>query len=270
MVVKSRKGIGLIMIVVALSGLIFDLFALYSLFAKREFFVQTLQANLSLAEAIVQTSNEMVTLSDQVLITTTAELTHLEESLLTMTALLQDVDPLLTSLQELTGENLPETLAATQNSLATAQQSADIVDTVLRAVTAIPFFPGEPYDPQIPLSDSLGQISESLSTIPPVLGAITSELESAQTNLTNLDRDLANIVSTTRQAQTDLNATQSVLNQYLNHLDEAQKKIDAAQKAAPTWINQITWVLVFVLSWLGLMQIGLLLQGLSLISFSER
>lgn len=270
MVVKSRKGIGLIMIVVALSGLIFDLFALYYLFAKREFFVQTLQTNLSLAEAIIQTSNEMVTLSDQILITTTAELTHLEETLLTMTALLQDADPLLASLQELTGENLPETLAATQSSLTTAQQSADIVDTVLRAITAIPFFPGEPYDPQIPLSDSLGQISESLSTIPPVLGAITSDLESAQTNLTNLGRDLANILSATRQAQMNLNATQSVINQYHTHLNDAQQKIDAAQKAAPEWINRITWILAFIIFWLGLMQTGLLLQGLSLISFSDR
>jgi hypothetical protein len=68
-----------------------------------------------------------------------ARLDHLAQSILSLTNILQDAGPLMDSLETLTGEDLPSTLDATQTSLETAQQSADIIDNLLRTLSRIPF-----------------------------------------------------------------------------------------------------------------------------------
>jgi hypothetical protein len=113
----------------------------------------TVQA-LEVAQASLKSSIESVTSVENTL---NATATTIETS-----------GPMLDTLAGLMKDDLPTTISSTQTSLISAQESARIIDTVLRALTRIPFVSNDLYNPPVPLHIALGQVSTSLMGCPVV------------------------------------------------------------------------------------------------------
>jgi chromosome segregation ATPase len=257
-----RKLVGFLLVLTAVFGLIVNGYGLVTVWQWKMPITESIQGNIVLLSEMVSTSSEMLVLVEDTLGTAATELLYLEESLLTMAKFIQNADPLLVSLQGLTGENLPSTLRATQDSLKTAQQSSDIIETVLRAISSIPFFPGEPYNPQVPLSESLKRIENNLSSIQPSLLTIQDNLESTRANLEEMDSNISQIVAATDQVQLNLKDAQTIIERYQGQVETTQEKLASYQSNIEYLVTRI---LTFAIVWLSLAQIGLLLQGFSLL-----
>ena len=64
-----------------------------------------------------------------------------------------------------------------------------MIDNVLTGLASIPLL-GIDYNPPVPFNQALGNISDTLSSIPPNLEQIETDLKSTSTNLLQLQGDL--------------------------------------------------------------------------------
>ena len=262
---RLRRLLGYLMVIAALIGVILSIIFGYRVWRSRPVITVMIVSNLTLARDMVVTTNDLLNIVNNTLSTASDELNILLESLLSLNNILQDSGILIDSLQDLTGNSLPETIQATQTSLSTAQQSAEIIDNLLRALSRIPFFPGDPYDPDVPLSESLNQISNSLDSIIPSMKDIQSNLSSTKENISQIDINLSNISKDAFKIQQNLSDAQNTVQKYQQHMDEIESRINTAVDSTPVWVNRIASGLIFVLLWLGFAQIGLLMQGINII-----
>jgi len=260
---RRLAGVGLI--IIALAGLLLGGFGIRQLWIWRLPATQAVQDNLAVASNMLKTTGDLLVLVEDSLQTANTEVDILIDTLTNLNRMLTDTHPLLTSLQALTGESLPGTLKTTQASLNTAQGSADIIDNLLRLVSSIPFFPGEPYNPKVPLSASLKEISTSLDSISPALANIDSSLATTQDNLSAVSTDIIHIIASTRQVKQNLQKAQSSVQEYQGTFRSAQTRLDAAQQAAPLWIERLVWLGTLVIAMIILAPLSLLLQGINLI-----
>jgi hypothetical protein len=266
MTTRLRRFLGFLMLLTAAGGLIFTVYIGSQVWRMRPAVTEMLDSNIALLKDMVITSSDLLVLVDSTLQTASDELDILLESILSMSNIMQDAGPLIDSLQTLTGENLPATLAATQTSLDTAQQSADIIDNFLRLVSRIPFFPGDPYNPEVPLSESLSRISNSLDSITPAMVEIQTNLASSKESIAEIDTQLASISDSAVKLQKNLSDAQITIQRYHEQMEEVQSRLTQAQLAVPKWVDRVAWTITLLLVWLGLAQAGLLVQGIYLLT----
>jgi hypothetical protein len=56
-----------------------------------------------------------------------------------------------------------------------------------------------------------------------------------------------------------------VIDEYQATTLKLQSQVNLAQEGLGRWLNRLAWLLTFLLVWLGIMQIGLLMQGWQLL-----
>lgn len=195
--------------------------------------------------------------------------TALNALMLTMDAVdasLQASKPTMDELSDLLGTDLPETIKSTQDSLASAQTSAKNIDAILTGLSKFPFLGSLVYNPEIPLNETLGDISESLDGIPTTLATAQRSLDRASKNFESVTLELDNISSSVDEIGSSTDEAQVVIGNYQDVVSRLQSRVAGMQTSLPRTLRWITLVLVIVLVWLGLAQIGLLVQGCQLLA----
>lgn len=265
MTTRLRRIFGILMVLVSAGGLILTFAIGFQVWRARPIVSINLNSNLDLIITMIKTSSDSFLIVEDTLQAASDELNVLLETLLTLSNMLKNSDPLIESFQSLTGDSLPETIQATQTSLDTAQQSAEIIDNILIAVTAIPFFPGDPYDPEVPLSESLNQISSSLNSITPAMLDIQSNLTSTKADLAEIDTNITSISDSVLQIQENMIDAKSTITKFKQQIDDAETRLIKAQQSAPGWVDRIATGILFILIWVGLAQISFIFHGINLI-----
>ncbi len=174
---------------------------------------------------------------------------------------LQGMDPTLTALSTLLGKDLPGTIEATQDSLDSAQTSARNIDNVLTSLSRIPFFGTLVYNPEVPLNETIGEISDSLDAIPRSLRDAKSGLDIADRNLTTITSDLGNIAQNTDQIDLSIADALLVIDEYQTLVSDMQKRVKDFRQELPGQLRLATLAAALLLIWLAIAQIGLLAQG---------
>jgi hypothetical protein len=167
------------------------------------------------------------------------------------------------------GEQLPATLRATQDTLASVAQSAKLIDDVLAVVTAIPFLGLERYNPEVPFHQGLDDVATSLDDIPTSLVTAQEGLGIASGSLEELEGDFATMGESIAGLTTSLEKGESVVVQYQDIIDDMQGLVASVKQGLPQWLRWLRLGLSLVLVWLGIAQIGLLTQGWELVSRSR-
>ena len=260
-----RRMIGILFVIAAVAGIIFSLIGLIEIWHYRPVVTKTVIDNLALGDQVLSTTQDVLTVVGQVVQTSTTDVTSLQATTQALALAIHDTNPMLDSLISLTSKDLPAAVSATQTSLASAQSSALLIDNVLVALTSIPFSPVAAYKPDVPLHTALAQVSTSLNTLIPSLGAINTSLADGKTNLGIMDGELTKISDTTQGMSSTLASAKTVINQYKATTTQLKANVETAQREAQTWILAITWILSFVLVWILIVQLGLGLQGLDLV-----
>lgn len=177
--------------------------------------------------------------------------------------------PTLTALSNLLGTELPDTIAATQESLASAQTSAKNIDGVLSNLSRIPLLGSLVYNPEVPLNETLGGISDSLDDIPLSLKNAQRGLDTAAESLDTINAELSGVTESTEQIRTSTGEAQLVIEDYQALVSDTQAKVVKMQSALPGQMRFAILAVVLFLIWLALAQIGLLTQAVELINRSK-
>jgi uncharacterized phage infection (PIP) family protein YhgE len=253
--------IGLILITSAIIGFLICTVGIIAMWKLKTPVIQAAKANLEILTTTLASTNEGLTLAAQSLETASASIDALQTTVDTLAKSINDTTPLIDSLASLLSNELPDTIEATQTSLKSAQSSAKIMDNVLKVVTSIPFFPGEPYNPPVPLNVALGQVSDSLKPLPESFSEIKNSLEKTRGNLDVVKVDIGVTVENVLQIKQSLDASQMVISQYQTITNSLELRVTSAQQLIPKVINTSAWIATIVLVWLATTQIELFVQG---------
>lgn len=259
-----RRILGLLLIVAALGGLIFSIYGLVSVWRLRPVAMENASSALDLLQVSLDTTDEGLSVANQSLNSTVASISALESTVATASKTFESTIPVFNTLTDLTSDELPKTVESAQTSLAAAQESAKIIDGVLRALVSIPFVNKDIYNPPVPLDVALGDVSKSLDGLPTSLKSIGGNMEATSGNLEIMQADMDQMTSDIHSISTSLEDAQSVIEQYQQLVTDLEMRLNNLRPKVPGWIYNLSWIITLAFLWLGIAQVGLLLQGLQL------
>jgi len=262
-----KRVAGLLMMILGAGSLLITLFALIQVWRLRQPVTQNLQSNLGAIYETLGTTSESLLLSSQTLDSVQSSISALEVTVGTLSKSIEDSAPMIDSLLVLVGEDLPETISSTQTSLSSAQESAKIIDAVLRVLT---FFNPSIYNPRVPLNLALGEVSQSLAGLPKSFSGMEVSLKSTQANLGTIQTQIEVMAADIRHINESLEASRKVITQYQGLVARAEKRVIDFKQRAPAVVTTLAWALSFLLFWLGVSQTGLVLRGLEWLRFQEK
>ena len=261
---------GLALIVAAVMGLGLSLAGLVLLggFSSRistnlQSTLEYLDRALAITSDGLETAESSLQAADSALVSLVSTLDGVNESL-------QGMDPTLTALNTLLGKDLPGTIEATQDSLDSAQTSAKNIDNVLTSLSRIPFLGTLVYNPEMPLNETLGDISDSLDAIPRSLRDAKSGLDTADKNLATITSDLDNVAQSTDQIGLSIADALLVIDEYQTLVADMQTRTKDLRQELPGQLRLATLAAALLLIWLAIAQIGLLAQGMELVGRSKQ
>jgi methyl-accepting chemotaxis protein len=257
--------IGVLLILASLAGLVICIGGIYLAWQTRGTLVANVNQTLSLLETTLKATGDALVVANESLDTAGQSVDALSETIRTTGRSVTDTGPMIDALSQLTTEDLPQTIRTTQGALEAAQSSARVIDSTLRVVTAIPLLPVEPYNPQVPLSVSLGEVSQSLEPLPESLRSMQSSLTTARSNLDEIGGQFDTIATDVTEINASLTNAKDVIGQYQQVVGTLQAQLAQAKGGLPNLVNSLAWLFTIVLVWLGLTQVGLLMQGFEMI-----
>lgn len=200
-------------------------------------------------QALMDTTTQSLDALDQTLTSAGLTLSTLEAALLSLGQSITTAVPVITDLETLVGGSMPSTITSLQTSLTSAQETARVIEDVLRAVSQIPFFPGGAYNPETPLADSLGQVSADIEDLRLPLLNIQGDLRKTRLELTTLGRDTLQIALNVKQIRLELAKTQAAIGNYQIQLDEIKTQAGELSEKIPAWSTSAAWLATFFLGW---------------------
>ena len=260
-----RRLLGFLFVIAAVGGIIFSVVSLVQIWRYEQVVTQTVVDNLALVDQALDATQDGLTVVDEVVETTKVDVTSIQITTRALALAIRDMNLMLDSLSTLASEDFPDSISATQTSLASAQSSALVIDNTLTVLTSIPFSPVSAYKPEIPLHTALANVSTSLDSIPESLATIETSLDDGKVNLAVVEVELNKISDTTKEMSRALGNAQTTISHYQAVTKQLKVRVETLRLVAPGWIKTITWVLSFVLIWVLISQLGLGMQGLDIV-----
>lgn len=251
------RVIGMTLLATGVLGLLISLTGLVFIGTAAGTARRALARELATLDQALTATDDGLDVAAAALSDTNRTLNSLSATLIDATTAISETQPSLAALQRVTGEQLPQTIGETRQALDSAGETARVIDGVLRALS----FLGVSYNPEVPLDEALGRVSESLADVPGDLAEISSGVQQASGNLDSLVSDLSEVADGLDAIAVSVDEASGVVDQYKDVVDSLRSEVAAVQEAAPGWITMVQWGLFLLLAWLGLAQIGLLTQG---------
>lgn len=258
---RIKKIVGLVFMGVAVLGMLLALFGIVQVWRLKVELSTRLIESLDLtANTLIATGVGLDNVSDS-LENTATSLVLLQRTSETTVQTISETLLLLETAEEVVTIKLPDTIGAVQDSLATAEQGAGLIDDVLRVLARIPFISNVNYNPAVPLDQSIADISASLSDIPETLTSTGTQLESTRANLLIFQDRFPELSEQLRAIENNLLAMQDVVATYRRSLDRVISLVEDAHEQAPGWLRTGAWVLTLLLFLLAFALSGPLLHG---------
>ena len=257
---------GLVLIIAAVMGLGLSLAGLILLGSFSGRISTNLMSTLEYLDRALAITSDGLETAESSLQAADSALVSLVSTLDGVNVSLQGMDPTLTALSTLLGKDLPGTIEATQDSLDSAQTSAKNIDNVLTSLSRIPFLGTLVYNPDVPLNETLGDISDSLDAIPRSLRDAKSGLDTADRNLATITSDLGNVTQSTDQIDLSIADALLVIDEYQTLVSDMQTRTKDLRQKLPGQLRLATLAAALLLIWLAITQIGLLAQGVEFLA----
>lgn len=226
---------------------------------------QAIVARLDLADRALTTTDEGLAVAGVALNDADATLKTLSATIGGATQALSDTLPTLEGVGALAGDELPATIRSTQTALRSAQATARVIDQVLGAISSFGLISAATYNPQVPLSAAIGEVSASLNELPASLGTIGAGIDRSAASLGEVNGDLAQAAESIAEIGASVRAASGVVAQYRQLVGELQAEVRGLRAALPGWVSLLRIGLALVLAWMALAQLGLIAQGWDLI-----
>lgn len=256
--------VGILLIAASVGGLAISITGIIGVWRVEKDMKAGLEDTLTLLDTNLQTTADGLRIAGRSLDQATGSLDTLGDAIQTTKKSVHDTIPLIDTVAQLTTRDLPTTISTTQQALTSAQSSARVVDSTLTILTSIPLLRVNRYQTQVPLGDALGDVSASLDPLPDSLSSMDESLANARGNLSTTEEQFDEIAVDIDDIGTSLTDAREVTTQYLQVVSGLQQQLASARNSLPGYIDAISWFVTVALVWLGLTQIGLMVQGLEM------
>lgn len=259
---------GFILILGAILGLILSLSGLVLLWASQATITLQISETLDTLDQTVQASTEMLSVMDHSLEQAETNIGLIETAIAGVSLTIENTAGTANSVGTMVGEDFTQVITDTQTTLDSVASSAKLIDDTLRIISAIPFI-GARYQPDVPLQTTIGQVSDNIGDLTPSLTTIQTDLLATAESLGQIRSGLDELSASLNDIETNVASARSVLGQYTVLVNDLSEDISRLETSLPRWLRIISWGLTLGLIWLVIAQIGLLLQGLAFLSRPE-
>src|SRR5512139_4014220 len=173
---QLKRIFGLLLIIVSVFSLIISAGGVVALWGARPAITTALQDTVELVSETLATTQKALAVADAALQNAADTLTVLSGSIDSLANSIGSTQDALNSVTTLVKQDLPKTIEAARTALASAQDTARVVDNFLSGLSRIQFL-NINYNPEVPLDSSIGQIGDSLGGLPTQLTKLGDDLD---------------------------------------------------------------------------------------------
>jgi hypothetical protein len=261
----SKKFLAVIMVFTTALGLLLSIFLLIQVWRYRQPVAERLQTTLKQSSAILQTTDEGLSVIDQVIKNVYTSTIYLDAATNAFSQTIQSTNLFIDSAGTFVGDNLISTITNTQAALESAQASAVVIDNILSAMSRVPLI-GITYDPSLPLNKAIGEVSTSLDPLQGTLKSFQTNLETTRDNMQVFSDQISDLDKNIYAINNNLKQAQVTIESYRSQVSFLKSWVDEANNNLPAWITTISWILTIIIIWLVIIQIGIMLQGITLLA----
>lgn len=271
-----RRLFGIFVMIAGVIGLVISIAGIVGVWMARPALTQAVGTTVTTLNNSIDTSKQAMVVTEQALGGAVDAVKALQTMLEATAASVSDTKPLLTQINGLMAEQLPSTLTSATDSLRAAQSSAEVLDGAIRSLetfqslmSGIPLIGGfietpvstTSYDPEKPLSETLGDVAANLEGLPEMFTSMSTNLDKADDNLDTIQGSLSSMAGSVNEITTSIESYKSMAGQSQSSMDNLKTLLTNMQKNLPQTLNLVAWALTVFLLWLLAAQIVILSQG---------
>lgn len=202
---------------------------------------------------------------DQVVSNVYTSTVYLNDATNALAQTMQSTTSFMDSAGSFVGEDLINTITNTQTALNSAQASAAVIDNILSSISKVPFI-GLNYDPKTPLNTALGEVTSSLDPVQKSLKDFQTNLTDAQANMQVVSDQLSGLEKKIATINQNLAQAQVTINNYRSEVNSIKLSVANAKANLATWVTAIAGIMTLIILLVVVLQVGLLLEGITLIA----
>lgn len=269
-----RRILGIFVMIAGVLGLILSLAGLIGVWVVKPTVVAYTSSTIDIISDSIVTSQSVMEITAQALGATVDSVDALSEMLFTTAATVEDTQPVLDEFDLIMATTLPSTLKATTDSLYTAQEAAQVLESTIQSLDAFRFllsgapligdFIGEideSYSPEIPLADTLGGLASNLEGLPDTFVKMSASLSDTDENLASVQTNLITMSTSVKVISTSLSEYETMVIQSKSSMDGVISILINIQNNLATILNWVVIVISLFFAWLLAAQVVILSQG---------
>jgi hypothetical protein len=269
-----RRILGILVMSAGILGLVLSLTGLVGVWVVKPTAAEYANTIIVALNESISTSLEAMQVTGQALGATIDSVDALSAMLAATAATVKDTEPVLNQVNILMGEKLPTTIESATNSLESAQQAAQVLDSAIRSLEAfqsvlsgaplLSAFVEQPeaaYDPEKSMADSLGELASSLEDLPELFTEMAVNMDKADDNLETIQNNLTTMSESVGLISKSLGEYQVMIGQSQSSMENLGVMLSNVQSNLPNILNGIAIVLSLFFLWLLAAQIVIFSQG---------
>ena len=255
-------------------GLLLSLAGLVSVWVVKPAVVGFANSTIVTLNSSVSTSQKAMQVTGDALGATVESVDALSTMLAATSTSVKDTQPMLDQVNAILGEKLPATMNSATDSLKTAQEGALVLDSTIKSLDSFrtvmsgtPFLsafveaPAQPYNPEKPLAESLGELATTLEGLPEMFTDMSESLDTADDNLVTIQTSLTTMSSSVSMISASLVEYQTMSSQSQSSMDDLVAMLTNIKNNLDAILNGVGMVLTLFFFWLLAAQVVILTQG---------
>lgn len=274
-----RKILGVTVMIAGILGVIIALAGIIGVWVAKPTVEEVAVKTVSTLKSSLDTSQQVMEVTKTALGGTIDSVNALQTMLTATAASVTDTQPLLDKINTILGETLPNTLTSAADSLVVAQQGAQVIDSAIRSfdtfkalLGSVPLIGGfitdapadEPYNPDRPLYESLGDVATNLQGLPATFTGMSESLSKADDNLVTIEESLSTMATSVGTISSSLEQYQTMIGQSQQSMKDLLVILGNVSENLSTYLTIAAAILTVFLAWLLIAQIVILTQGYEL------
>jgi hypothetical protein len=269
-----RRILGVLVMVAGILGLLISLAGLVMVWVAKPTVAAYANTTIDTLIESVISSQSVMEITSQALGATIDSVDALSAMLSTTAATVEDTQPVLDEIDIIMAETLPSTLKATTESLYTAQEAAQVLESTIQSLDAFRFLlsgapligdlvdsTGELYNPEKPLADSLGELAFNLEGLPDTFVEMAVNLSATDDNLGSIQGNLLTMSDSVGFISSSLGEYNKMINQSQSSMEDVTSILTNIQSNLATILNGVAIALTLFFIWLLAAQVVILSQG---------
>lgn len=214
-------GVGRALIAAGVIGIIASLIGIVVVWMLLDDLGDGVDQSIELTTETLNTLDETLVLADDITSTVSGSTATLDSTVQRLSDSVDEGSTVLTSLSELSGTELPESIDGVVEGIDNLTGVARTIDNTLSQLSAIPFGPN--YDPENSFAGTLTEIRDDLEPTATELRSIAPDLSSLATTVSDSEADLDQLSSDIAALRASLEDTTPLISDYRDRVAEAQR-----------------------------------------------